>query len=360
MRPFHKAAFFTIAVVVFYAAAVHPLEIGKGDILVFKETVEGDAVYLLHRDEQYRADELFYYVGDYEPLYDMDHSRNRIYLGTQYSRNVYYVDLNAPPYSIKIVNFFPDDTHFVCAARDGYRVILYKLIGDDIYAEENPVYPRPRKAWGEKPAMLFNYDMASGELSRLTYFYTQWAAWVSPDSRYLAYHRFAPWSESYEGAPHAWREGQFVLCKTDGTKKFDLSGYFKSHKPKLRWVLADPRAEAFVLQPIKIPGYDAAYLVYLVPPAWAASESFTDIFEYYTATIRVKDETLDCLIEKKNLYVPEGFKSYGLNPYYSDDEEIYFTAYDDAGVRWLFLHNFSTGESKKIPGTDGLFHFIVY
>jgi hypothetical protein len=146
----------------------------------------------------------------------------------------------------------------------------------------------------------------------------------------------------------------------DGTMKFDLSDYFKNYKAGLKWVLADPGAEAFVPQPIKAAGYDAAYLVYLVPPAWAEKEFFSDAFEYYTATIYLRDGNIDCQIEKKNPAVPERFIFHGPNAYYSNDEEVYITADDSAGVRCLFLYNISKGESKKIPGTEGILHFIVY
>jgi hypothetical protein len=348
------------AIAVAIAEQAFALELNTGDILLFKGWGDGNAIFLLQRDEDYRRDLLLTYRYDYEPLYDMDHSRNRIYLGTQLGRDAYYVDLDSPAPIIKTVDFLPAGAVFSCAARDGSCLIIFKIVANDIYAEENPATAGYRKGNTSVPAILYKYSLGTGVSERITYFFSQWDAWLTPDAKYMAYRRYGAWNEP-RGLPDcSWREAHYVFCKSDGTRKYDLNEFFLPYGPDLFWIFGDAGPTYFAPKPTKTIDSDNAFLIYVEIPRWWADKPYTDVFYYHTATLWYGDEGVNCNVEKKIIKIPPGIELYGLDPRYSDDKEIYLEGKDERGVRCLFLYDITTGELAKVPNTDYFDYFIVY
>jgi hypothetical protein len=324
-----------------------------GDIILLKETGNEYAFSVLRAEDNYRAEQVLTTPYLYEPVYDVDHVRDRVYLERCYNHTLHYLDLKSPPYVIRELDFLPDDTGLICAARDGSCLILDKLVAGDIYAEENPVTAKPRPGVIYRPYMLFKYDLFKRSLQRLTYFYSNGYAWLSNDGDCISYIRFGVTSNKNCGYT-------FVFSKSDGTSKFDLAPYLRNYLPELDWVFGEGyQMFDFIPHPSETMAPRKAYLVYL-QSGWPPEEPYSAVFEYYTALVYYEGPTLKCDVDRRTLCLPEGLKVYSLSTRYSNGEKLYLEAEYEQGVRCLCLYELFEKKFKKIPGTEDYDFFIVY
>lgn len=323
-----------------------------GDIIIFRDLGEENAVYVLHKADNYNPEQLLTYKDSYLPLYDMDHARKRIYLLKWYDHTYHYVDLKSPPYVIKELDFLPEGMAFTCAAQDGSCLILHREEWNDIYAEENPAIAKPRPGVGNVPGMLYRFNFDSEKVERLTYFYAQGPAWLSTDSKCLVYMRFGIPTEKGE-------KYTFVFCKADGTSKFDLRKYFMDYDPAWDWYGRGWQPYDLAPKAVKDPDLGNIYLAYSDrgrPP----EEGYSDVFPYYTATIYYENGDLNCTIKENSIELPPGTKVFYLSTLYSTDKILYLYGKDYRGFNYLCSYDLIKGKFKKIPHAERFSYYVVY
>ncbi len=340
------------ALALVFSSLVYGVDLSPGDIIAFCAEEGNNRVIVLHRDDNYRAEEVTTLKGCHKPSYYMDRLRGRVYLENIYYHTMHYLDLKSPPYLIKDLDFLPEDTYFKCAARDGSYLILSKFVPGDIYAEENPALPKTGPAWEEGPLMLFKYDLTTRELKRLTYFYTQGLTWPSDDGEYIAYRRHdtkpAMGAETYT----------IVFCESDGMRKVNLGPYFYNYNPDLYWDFLDART--FAPHRVDDPELGTAYLVYF-EELWSRETRYEGVFEYYSALIYYSgDRVLNCKISKNAIDLPEGIVVRTLFGLYSNDKELYLNAQDGEGKNFIGLYDIASGKLRRIPNIVGIPFFVVY
>ena len=328
------------------AALSRATDISEGDIFITKTGRDYTSLYQLHRKDNYAPE--FIIQNCHEPLFDIDRSRQRIYFCHQRDK-FYYLDLNAEPRVLKKVDFIPADMRISSVAGDGSCLILYKKVYDDIYAEENPFFQRPYG--GMRFYMLFRYDMATGEITRLTYFHSQKYSWVSPDGRCLAYKRYS----------EVLRVGKFdetiIFCRIDGMLKYDLAYYFAEVGLDLN-EYEDFERFALKLNDEELgrPGYHAVFRPYDYPEG-----EITDKIEYYLVTLFYEGDKLRCEVKRKRIYLPAGMTATGIWEEVSSAKEIYLGGSYEDGRGGLIRYDVDTRTFNAIPTPEGSGEpFLVY
>ncbi len=332
-----KSILFTL--VLLAATGRSPADVSKGDIFTTKATCKGFELYQLHRDDNY-APELILQDCHF-PLFDIDRSRQRIYFRLHRDK-FYYLDLNAEPRVLKKVDFIPEDMRISSVAGDGSCLILYKYVYDDIYAEENPFFERPYG--GIKFYTLFRYDMATGEITRLTYSNSQKDSWVSTDGRCLAYRRYSWFRNTGEC------DDTIIFCRADGMLKYDLGYYFR----KAGLDLNEYRNFVGFAPKLKedesgAPGYYAVFR----PKNYAEVEKIKGKVEYYFVTLRYEGKRLKCEVNKKRIRLPGDLVIYHFESEMSNSEEIYLGGEFDDGRGGLILHDVDAKTFNVIPWPEG-------
>ena len=331
---------------------VYGVELSPGDIIAFCAVEGNNEVVVLHREDNYRAEEVATLVGYFKPLWGVDDLRDRVYLEKIYDNKVYYLDLKSAPYVVKKLDFLPEDTYFICAARDGSYLILSKFVPGDIYAEENPALPKTGPDREEGPLMLFKYDLTKRELERLTYFYDQGMAWPSDDGEYIAYRRHDT-KPGMDGGTYT-----IVFCESDGMRKSDLRAFFYDYDPDLYWDFLDARI--FAPHCVDDPELGTAYLVNFEERR-PRKTRYEGVFEYYSALIYYgEDGVLNCTVRKNAINLPEGIAVRTLFGLYSDDKELYLNAQDGERKNFIGLYDIASGKLTHIPNIVGIPFFVVY
>jgi hypothetical protein len=336
-----------------FSGLVYAVDLSPGDIIAFCAEEGNNRVVVLHRDDNYRAEEVTTLKGCHKPSYYVDRLRGRVYLENIYYNTLHYLDLKSPPYVIKDLDFLPEDAYFECAARDGSYLIFSKFVPGDIYAEENPAVPKTGPGWEEGPLMLFKYDLTLRESKRLTYFYTQGMTWPSDDGEYIAYRRLDTKPGMEDGQTYT-----IVFCESDGMRKSDLRAFFYDYDPDLYWDFLDART--FAPHRVEDPELGTAYLVYF-EELWPNETRYEGVFEYYSALIYYgEDGVLNCKISKNAIDLPEGIAVRTLFGLYSNDKELYLNAQDGERKNFLGLYDIPSGKLTRIPNIVGIPFFVVY
>jgi len=335
-----------------FSGLVYGVDLSPGDILAFCAEEGNNRVVVLHREDNYRCEEVTTLKGCHKPGYYVDHLRGRVYLENIYYNTMHYLDLKSPPYVIKDLDFLPEVTYFECAARDGSYLIFSKFVPGDIYAEENPALPTEGPDREEGPLMLFKYDLAKREAERLTYFYTQGVTWPSDDGEYIAYRRV-------DTKPGMGRQTYtIVFCESDGMRKSDLSPFFYDYAPESYWDFL--KARTFAPHRVDDPELGTAYLVYF-EELWPNETRYEGVFEYYSALIYYSgDRVLNCNIKKNAIDLPDGIVVRTLFGLYSNDKELYLNAQDSDHENFLGLYDIASGKLTRIPNIVGIPFFVVY
>jgi len=328
------------------AALSRATDISGGDIFITVNSGEGSGLYQLRREDNYAPE--FIIQKCHWPLFDIDRSRQRIYFRHHHDK-FYYLDLNAEPRVLKKVDFIPADMRISSVAGDGSCLILYKEAYDDIFAEENPFFERPYG--GIKFYMLYRYDMATGEITRLTYSNSQEDSWVSPDGRCLAYKRYS-WfrntAECYD---------TIIFCRADGMLKYDLAYYFADVGLDLN-EYEDFERFALKLNDEELgrPGYHAVFRPYDYPEG-----EITDKIEYYLVTLVYEGNKLRCEVKRKRIYLPAGMTATGISSEVSSAKEIYLGGSYEGGRGRLIRYDVDTRTFNPIPTPEGsVLPFLVY
>ena len=318
-------------------------DVSEGDIFILKDF----DLYQLHREDNY-APELILEDCHF-PLFDIDRSRLRIYFRLHHDK-FFYLDLNAEPRVLKKVDFIPEDMWISSVAGDGSCLILYKKGYDDIFAEENPSFERPYG--GIRFYMLFRYDMATGEITRLTYSNSQEDSWVSPDGRCLAYKRYS-WCRNTSGYYDT-----IIFCRADGMLKYDLGYYFR----KAGLDLND--YSCFVGFAPKLNEDEsgaAGYYAVFRPKNYAEVEEIKGKVEYYFVTLRYGGKRLKCEVNKKRIRLPDDLVIYYLYSEISNSKEIYLGGEFDDGRGGLIRYDVDAKTFNVIPMPDGSgWPYLVY
>ena len=327
------------------AALSRATDISEGDIFITKTSRDYTSLYQLHRQDNYAPE--FIIQDCYRPLFDIDRSRHRIYFRLHHDK-FYYLDLNAEPRVLKKVDFIPADMRISSVAGDGSCLILYKYVYDDIYAEENPFFQRPYG--GIKFYMLYRYDMATGEITRLTYSHSQKYSWVSPDGRCLAYKRYS----------EVLRVGKcdetIIFCRIDGMLKYDLGYYFRKAGLDLNeYDGFEPFAPKLNDEGLGRPGYHAVF-----GPKDYREEEITGKIEYYLVTLVYEGDKLRCEVKRKRIYLPAGMIATGIASEFSSPKEIYLGGSYEDGRGGLIRYDVDTKTFNLIPTPEGSGRFLVY
>jgi hypothetical protein len=318
-------------------------DVSKGDIFILKDF----DLYQLHREDNYTY-ELIIKNGHW-PLFDIDRKRQRIYFRLHHDK-FFYLDLNAEPRVLKKVDFIPEDMWISSVAGDGSSLILYKKVYDDIFAEENPLFERPYG--GIRFYMLFRYDMATGEITRLTYSNSQEDSWVSTDGRCLAFRRYSWFRNTGE-----W-DDTIIFCRADGMLKYDLGYYFR----KAGLDLNEYRNHVGFAPKLEEGASGAAgYYAVFRPKNYAEVEKIKGKVEYYFVTVRYEGKRLKCGVDKKRIRLPDDLVIYHFFSEFSNLEEVYLGGEFDDGRGGLIRYDVDAKTFSVIPmpvGSGG--PFLVY
>lgn len=343
---FNKTAICFSLVSLFVASLIDAgaAELSEGDVIV--DDLRGvSAFYVLRRNNNYAAELLIW--GHNSPIYPVDRSRNRIY-SEDAEGKYYYVDLYDEPLRFEKVDFIPEGMKITSVAPNGSCLILTKPVRGDIFEEENPIFDKPYNLTGLVPDMLFRYDMASGEITRLTYSYSQKKSWVSTDGKCLAYRRHLGLGKG---------EMTIMFCRTDGTGKYDLQNYLREagiDKEVLynEEVIFAPKARLG-------PKGDTVYCAVFRPNVYPREEFWLNP-EYYVATLYYEGDELNCAIEKKYIDLPAGTSLTYFYSAFSNPEVIYFRWRDLAGRGGLMRYDVKTDKFEKIRFGGIYASFFIY
>jgi hypothetical protein len=325
-------------------AGAQALKLQEGDILIdIPKRIDGLDV--LRRNKGYAAELII--AGYGRPIYPVDRSRNRIYLH-DVQKGFFYIDLDEEPLRKKKADFLPEGMNISSVAANGSCLILTKRVSGDIYYEENPIFDEPYNLTGLVPDMLFRYDMASGETTRLTYSYSQKDAWVSTDGECLAYRRHLGLGKG---------ERTIVFCRSDGTGKYDL----RNHLIEAGIDKAILYNEEVVFAPkarVNPAGHTVYYAVFR-PNVYPREEAWLNP-GYYVAALFYDGDKLNCTITKKHVELPAGTALTYFYSAFSSPEVIYFSWRDLAGRGGFMRYTVETGKFEKIPGKGFHSYFMVY
>jgi hypothetical protein len=309
----------------------------------------GDGLYLLQRDRGYKPIKLPTRGGWLD--YDIDRLRKRLYYhdgGYNYS----YLDLRGPKALEESVNFLPKSMKIITAAPDGSSLILSKWCWDDIYIEENRNFPKDCGAEAP-PEMLFRYDLGSGEIDRLTYFYSQSDAWLTPDGECLAYRRH----EYHDVISDGWCT-TIIFCRADGKLKYDLRPFFKEGGVDLSKIGFN-----FEFAPkvgYEFNGEKYYYAVFRPERRHGDEVKGPGTLEYYYAKLKYEADELNCEIVKKFIDVPEGTVLGAFCSEPSNEKELYFWGYVEGEDGGIIRYDVYDDTFYAIPHTGVFLSFLVY
>jgi hypothetical protein len=320
------------------------LELNDGDIFIdYQKGIDG--LYVLRQSKDYAAELII--AGYGTPVYPVDHIRNRVYLRDS-KEGFFYINLNEEPLTKKKADFIPEGMAISSVAANGSFLILTKPVSGDIYYEENPIFAEPYNLTGLAPDMLFRYDMASGEINRLTYSYSQKDSWISTDGACLAYRRHLGLGQG---------ECTLIFCRSDGTGKYDLQNYLLKagiEKDVLynEEVVFAPRARVN-------PMGGTVYYAVLRPNVYPREEVWLNP-EYYVAALYFEGDELNCTITKKYIELPAGTALTYFYSAFSSPEVIYFKWRDLAGRGGFMRYDVEGRKFDKIPAKGLYSYFMVY
>jgi hypothetical protein len=309
----------------------------------------GEALYLLQHEHDYEPVKLPTRSGWLD--YDIDHARKRLYYhdgGYNYS----YLVLSGETLVEKEARFLPEGMKISSCAADGSCLILYKEVWDDIYIEENPNFPRGYGA-AEAPEMLFRYDLGSGEIDRLTYFYLQSDSWLTPDGECLAYRRH----EYDEDASDGWRT-TIIFCRADGRFKYDLRPFFKEGGVGLSKI-------GFYFEFAPKVGYELNgekyyYAVFRPERRRGDEVEGPGTLDYYYAKLKYEGDELRCEVIKKFIEVGEGVVLCNFFSEPSSERELYFLGSIKGENGGIIRYDVYEDRFHAIPNTGVFFSFLVY
>jgi hypothetical protein len=322
-----------------------------GDLLISKTTEAGEVLYFLDRDNSYDIKEVLTLGEYYDFLYDIDGAKPRLYLRNLFDGNYYYIDLNEPPYEIKRVDWIPEGADISCVARDGSALILDMEAAGDIFAEENPIGAwRGNDVFRHPPRMLYKYDLATKEITRLTYFYTQVNAWLSNDGEILVYQR---WSRPVDGG----YKPTYVIMNMDTLEKYDQTPFINDAGEEYGWLFRSGY-NGFAPRGFEDHSGKRSYRVYLDKPH-DVTEGYRGSFTYYIGAIAY-DDGASTEFRKCDVSIPPGVIVNGVLTVYSRFPEVYLVCADDKGVRFISVYDEIEGTFSEVPNTRGCNFVVAY
>lgn len=336
--------FYLVSLIVTLFSGAQALKLYEGDILIdIFERIDG--LYVLQRNKGYAAELII--AGYGTPIYPGDRSRNRIYLH-DVQKGFFYIDLDEEPLRKKEADFIPEGMNISSVAANGSCLILTERVSGDIYCEENPIFDEPYNLTGLVPDMLFRYDVASGEITRLTYSYSQKDSWVSTDGECLAYRRHLGLGKG---------ERTVIFCRADGTGKYDLQNYLLEAGMD-KDVLYNEEVVFAPKAGVNGAG-DTVYYAVFRPNVYPREEAWLNP-EYYVAALCYEGDKLNCTITKKHIELPAGTALTYFYSAFSSPEVLYFKWRDLAGRGGFMRYDVEPGKYEKIPGKGLYSYFMVY
>jgi hypothetical protein len=344
----YTGAFIVVAVILATLVG-NVAALARGDIIIFKKESPGfENVYILHKEEGYRAD-LLWSGSPGVSVFDVDHLRNRIYL-TGGSDEVDYLDLNTGEYSEAESGLIPEGFKITSVAKNGAYFVLTKPCWGDLYVEENPLFAKPFGITVYKPNMLFKYDIEKGEVLRLTFSHSQKECWVSDDGQVIAYER---WTGE---AGMADIRHTIIVCRSDGTGKYDLYRYLYEGGLALNEYYGRLN---FALKKTAIEGGEPVYWA-LIDPNVYPKEGLSGLINYFSVALTYEADELKCLVSKASIIVPPDVSVTDIIGAYSTPEELFLLGVRNNRDLYLLRYDLKNNILKEIPNSNGLVDFLVY